>query len=139
MDKVLLDTDILSEVLKGVDQNVRRRAQTYRAVAERYTTSAVTIMEIVRGYRRARQDRRLEAFLAIVPELEVLVVDATIADLAGRIHADLELAGRPISWIDPMIAAVALVHDLTLVTGNTAHYQRIVDLGHSLRLDNWRT
>jgi len=38
-----------------------------------------------------------------------------------------------------MIAAVALVHGLELVTGNTAHYQRIQQFGYPLILANWRT
>jgi hypothetical protein len=32
----------------------------------------------------------------------------------------------------------ALVHDLTLVTGNVNHYERIRTLGHPLRIENWR-
>jgi len=37
-----------------------------------------------------------------------------------------------------MIAAIAIENGLTLVTGNTAHYQYIQQLGYSLKLDNWR-
>jgi tRNA(fMet)-specific endonuclease VapC len=37
-----------------------------------------------------------------------------------------------------MIAAIALVHGLELVTGNTAHYQRIQNLGYPLIPVNWR-
>jgi predicted nucleic acid-binding protein len=37
-----------------------------------------------------------------------------------------------------MIAAIALVHGLELVTGNTAHYQRIQNLGYPLTLIDWR-
>jgi predicted nucleic acid-binding protein len=37
-----------------------------------------------------------------------------------------------------MIAAVAIRHGLTLVTGNTAHYERIQRLGYLLTLENWR-
>ena len=37
-----------------------------------------------------------------------------------------------------MIAAIALGHGLTLVTGNLAHYQRILALGYGINLDNWR-
>jgi len=32
----------------------------------------------------------------------------------------------------------AIQHDLTLVTGNQAHYQRLQELGYPLKLDNWR-
>ncbi len=37
-----------------------------------------------------------------------------------------------------MIAAIALQHDLILVTGNQAHFQRIQVLGYGLKLANWR-
>ena len=45
---------------------------------------------------------------------------------------------RGLCRADPMIAVIAIKNDLTLITGNTAHYQRIQKLGHELRLDNWR-
>jgi tRNA(fMet)-specific endonuclease VapC len=67
------------------------------------------------------------------------MLDAVSAELAGRIYADLERLGQPIGRADPMIAAIALRHDLTLVTGNLSHYRRIQALGHNLQLDNWRT
>ena len=53
--------------------------------------------------------------------------------------ADLERTGQPIGFADAMIAATALQHNLTLVTGNISHYQRIQGLGYSLKLDNWRS
>jgi predicted nucleic acid-binding protein len=37
-----------------------------------------------------------------------------------------------------MIAAIAQVRGLDLVTGNTAHYQRIQQIGYPLTLVNWR-
>lgn len=37
-----------------------------------------------------------------------------------------------------MIAAIALEHGLELATGNTAHFQRVQQLGYSLTLVNWR-
>jgi predicted nucleic acid-binding protein len=37
-----------------------------------------------------------------------------------------------------MIAAIALVNGLELVTGNTAHYRRIQQIGHPLVLHDWR-
>jgi predicted nucleic acid-binding protein len=64
--------------------------------------------------------------------------DENCAITAGRIFADLEKTGQPIGRADPMIAAIAMQHNLVVVTGNTAHYERIQKLGYSLRLDNWR-
>ena len=60
------------------------------------------------------------------------------ADLAGQIAGDLDRVGRPIGRCDPMVAAVAIIHGLELVTGNTPHYQRIQQLGYPLTLVNWR-
>jgi tRNA(fMet)-specific endonuclease VapC len=37
-----------------------------------------------------------------------------------------------------MIASVAVKHGLELVTGNTANFQRIQQLGYPLTLANWR-
>jgi predicted nucleic acid-binding protein len=37
-----------------------------------------------------------------------------------------------------MIAAIAINQSLELVTGNTAHYQRIQQLGYPLTLVTWR-
>ena len=43
--------------------------------------------------------------------------------------------GISVSRLDLMIAAVALVHNLTLVTHNTSDYRNIP----GLRLDDWLT
>jgi len=64
--------------------------------------------------------------------------DQAAAELAGRIAGDLDRTGQPIGRADPMIAAIALEKGLDLVTGNTAHYQRIQQLVYSLTLVNWR-
>jgi tRNA(fMet)-specific endonuclease VapC len=47
--KALLDTDMLSEVLKSKDRYVLARANAYRAQHGRYTISTITIMESSRG------------------------------------------------------------------------------------------
>jgi len=66
------------------------------------------------------------------------VFDRSCAETAGKIYADLERTGQPIGRADPMIAAIAIQHNLTLVSGNTDHYQRIQNLGYSLKIENWR-
>lgn len=70
--------------------------------------------------------------------MEILPLRSVEADLAGEITSSLAATGDTIGVIDPLIAAVAVVNKLTLVTGNTQHFQRIVTLGYPLRLDNWR-
>jgi tRNA(fMet)-specific endonuclease VapC len=138
LNKAILDTDIFSEMIKGVNQTVAAHAKTYRRAFGHYTVSAVTVMEIVQGYQQKQAVRQLQAFLTALPSQEVLSFDEADAELAGRIAGELERTGRPIGTADSMIAAVALQHGLELVTGNTAHFQRVQQLGYPLTLANWR-
>ncbi len=138
MNKALIDTDIFSELGKGVNQTVAGNGAAYRAAFGRYTVSVITVMEIVRGFQKKQSPRRLQAFLTNIASEEVLAFDQAAAELAGRIIGELERLGQPIGRADPMIAATALQAGLELVTGNTAHYQRIQQLGHHLVLVNWR-
>jgi predicted nucleic acid-binding protein len=138
VNKSLLDTDILSEIGKGIDPNVARNAAAYRSAFGRYTLSVISVMEIVRGFQKNQSTRRLQRFLNAIAAEEILPFDQPAAELAGRIAGDLDRAGQPIGRADPMIAAIALQHGLELITGNTAHYQRIQQLGYPLTLVNWR-
>ncbi len=138
MNESVLDTDILSEVLKGRDAKVVTHAREYVHAFGTLTTTAVTVLEVVRGYEKARRPRPLQHAMAAIRTYRVLPFDASCAEIAGRIHAELERAGRPIGVMDPMIAAVAIHHGLTLATGNTAHYAHIQRLGYPLTLINWR-
>lgn len=138
LNKALLDTDIFSEITKGIDQAVAANARAYRQAFTSYTISAITLMEMVRGYQRKQAARQLQSFLSAMPSVEVVPFNQKDAELAGRIAGDLERIGSPIGLADPMIAAIALNHGLELVTGNTAHFQRVHQLGYPLRLVNWR-
>ncbi|MBW4570271.1 MAG: type II toxin-antitoxin system VapC family toxin [Tolypothrix carrinoi HA7290-LM1] len=138
MDKVLLDTDILSESLKRIDRRVVSRATAYLGVFGHYTISTITVLEIVKGWHKRQREDRIQQFFAQIAAAEVLTLQLTDAELAGRIYADLERTGQPIGLADSMIAAIASQNNLTLVTGNLPHYQRIQSFGYSLKLDNWR-
>jgi tRNA(fMet)-specific endonuclease VapC len=136
LNKAILDTDIFSEITKGVNQIVA--AHAYGAVFTCSTISAVTFMEVIRGYQKKQASRQLRSFLAAIASEEVIQFDQTAAELAGIIDGELERTGRPIGLADTMIAAIALKQGLELVTGNTTHFQRIQQLGYPLVLANWR-
>ncbi|MER3447093.1 MAG: VapC toxin family PIN domain ribonuclease [Candidatus Dadabacteria bacterium] len=138
MDNSLLDTDIFSEILKGINQNVVVKATAYRAAFGHYTISTITVMEIVKGFHKLQREDRIQRFLAGLSSVKLLALDLRSSELAGRIYADLERIGQPIGRADPMIATIALRHGLTLVTGNLSHYKRIQALGYGLTLDNWQ-
>ena len=138
MNKALLDTDILSEVGKGIDQTVARNATAYRQAYGFLTLSVISVMEIIQGYQRVGGSSRIQAFRNAIASEQVILFDQAAADLAGQIAGDLDRVGRPIGRCDPMIAAIALTHSLELATGDTSHYQRIQQLGYPLTLVNWR-
>ncbi|MSP63346.1 MAG: type II toxin-antitoxin system VapC family toxin [Myxococcales bacterium] len=138
MDRVVLDTDILSEVLKRKDPTVVVRAEEYLRGHGRFTITSVTVLEIVAGWHRLQREDRVQQFLARVPDFEVLPIDTAAAVQAGRIEADLARTGRTVGRADSMIAAVAATRGLQLVTGNAEHYARIANLGVPIVLANWR-
>ena len=138
MNKALLDTDIYSEVLKAIDQNVARNAASYRRANGFLTISVITVMEIIQGLQKVGGSNHIQTFRNAIASEEILLFDQNAADLAGQISGDLDRVGRPIGRCDPMIAAVAITHGLELVTGNTLHYQRLHQLGYPLTLVNWR-
>ena len=136
--KALLDTDILSEILRAKNETVIARAAAYKTEHDQLTISVITLMEVVKGFHKMGRTEALQKFLQAIQQSEVLSFDEASAEIAGRIYGDLEKAGQPIGRADVMIAAISLRHNLTLVTGNTRHYERIQKLGYPLQLDNWR-
>lgn len=138
MAKSLIDTDIFSEITRGIDANVSRRAASYIQEEGRLTISVVTVMEVVKGLHKAGRAEHLERFLLGLDALEVLPFGSAEATEAGRIYADLERQGTPIGRADPMIAATAVAHGLVLVTGNEEHFERVRTTGRELAIENWR-
>jgi len=67
--------------------------------------------------------------------LDTLDFDSVCAEQSGKTRGELWQKGIAVSVPDLMIASVALVHDLTLVTHNTADFRNIP----GLRLDDWLT
>ena len=68
-------------------------------------------------------------------DVGVLDFDHPCAEQFGKVRGGLLRQGISVPTADLMIASVALVHDLTLVTNNTADFRRIP----GLRLDDWLT
>jgi tRNA(fMet)-specific endonuclease VapC len=134
----LIDTDIFSETMRAKNPVVVANARNYRRRYGHYTISSITLAELVKGFVRMGREDRIPYLEDHLKDQEILSLDAFAAVLAGRIFGELERTGQPIGRIDPFIAAIALRHGLTLVTGNAKHFQRIVDLGFPLQLANWR-
>lgn len=130
----LIDTDILSQVLKRAPSPTLL-ARLAAVPAEQQFTSAITVGEMVYGAHRSDRPehflRQLEERLW--PNIRILPFNRAAAETYGRVRAQLEEAGTPLSEPDLRIAAIALTHDLTMVTGNVRHFARVA----GLRIENW--
>lgn len=138
IERALLDTDILSELMRGKNETVRARAEAYVRVHGRLSVSVITVLEIVKGLQKAGRKDAMDRFIGALDSVEVIDLARPEASIAGRIYGDLERLGQPIGRADPMIAGTALAQGLVLATGNEEHYRRICALGYALTIDNWR-
>lgn len=131
----VFDTDTLSSALRR-DVPLRIRERFSDLPSRLQFTTSISIGELVYGaFRRPAETVRLlstiDAF--VTSNLQVLVFDEQAARRYGELRAALERSGEPIGDADTRIAAIALVHDLTLVTGNVRHFERVP----GLKLVNW--
>jgi tRNA(fMet)-specific endonuclease VapC len=134
MDASLLDTDILSEVLKRKDKRVLAKARQYLAEHQRFAFSSITAYEIIRGLHANQAIRQLGEFLQTVGTSDVFAANMSVLMRAARFWAEAQRSGHAQSDADLIIAATALEHHRVLVTGNTHHFAWI----QGLTLDNWR-
>ena len=105
MRRALLDTDIFSEVAKGKNEFVRRRALTYMSTVGPLAISTVTVVEVVKGFRKVGREQGIARFLASLPKLEVFALDTVAAEHAGRIYGDLERVGEQIGDLSGYLSA----------------------------------
>jgi tRNA(fMet)-specific endonuclease VapC len=94
----------------------------------------VVLAELYAGaYKHPNPPKLLGLIADLFQEVAVLDFDSACAGQFGKVQGGLLRRGITISVADVMIAAVALAHNLTLVTHNTADFQNIP----GLRLDDW--
>jgi tRNA(fMet)-specific endonuclease VapC len=98
--------------------------------------STVILAELYAGaYKRPNPDRLLALIADLLQEVTILDFDETCAQKFGTVKGGLKQQGISVPDVDLLIASVALVHDLTLVTHNTTDFQNIPNL----RLEDWLT
>ncbi len=91
--------------------------------------SAISFAELVTGVQRSTDpqtgERVLQRFLRLVT---VLPFTEDVARRFGEENAMLQKTGSQIGDFDLAIAATALRHNLTLLTENRKHYERVAGL-----------
>jgi tRNA(fMet)-specific endonuclease VapC len=121
----LVDTDICSAYMKG-DHHVWQRFMQYRGQLH---VSAVTVGELFTWALRAKASpKRLPTLLDLLNDLTVLDVTTDVGRTFGALRAAFFDAGQATPDMDLLIAATALVHDLTLVTHNVQDFMHLPGL-----------
>ena len=96
--------------------------------------SSTVLAELFAGaYKLDRPEKTLAAIQELREDVRMLPFDEPCAETFGKNRGALRRRGIEVGPMDLMIASVALVHDLTLVTHNTSDFQVIP----GLRLDDW--
>lgn len=127
-----LDTNIVTAHLKRnplVMQRIRRAVVAGHPVM----LNAVSYYETKRGLLFAGAQTQLAVFEQLWQAQGIIMFDQAALDRAAKIYADLRAAGQLIEDADLLMAAIALVNDVVLVTHNTAHLSRVADL----QLEDW--
>lgn len=132
MPRFMLDTDTCSYIMKRSEPLVLKRLQS--VPVSDVCMSVITKAELLYGVelspKRAQDAAALAAFL---PYVEMRELDEDVAQHYADIRADLKRRGTLIGANDLFIAAHARALDLTLVTNNTAEFERV----KNLTLENW--
>lgn len=132
--RYLLDTNILSDLLKNPTGRVARKITSLPAdEANSMSTSIIVAAELRYGVAKsgssvlsARVDQLLDA-------LDVLPLEPKADQHYGVIRSQLEKTGTIIGANDMLIAAHVLSLDAILVTDNVREFRRV----KGLRVENW--
>ena len=132
MNGYLLDTNIVTAHLKK-NPIVGERIRDAERAGHPVRLNAISYYETKRGLLAIRAHRQLAAFERLWRVLGIVMIDHPVLDRAAELYAALRRQGQLIEDADLRIAAITLVHDMTLVTNNTAHFTRIP----GLQVENW--
>ncbi|MGZ8731704.1 MAG: PIN domain-containing protein [Thermoanaerobaculia bacterium] len=124
--KYLLDTNVVSEPLRpkpssGVMHRLRQHEQEI-------AISSLVWHELRFGAERLPSSRRraaIERYLneVVLTTMPILDYDRAAADWHAHERARLAARGETPSFVDGQIAAIAWVHELTVVTFNDSHFR----------------
>jgi tRNA(fMet)-specific endonuclease VapC len=137
MLRYLLDTNVLSEPISKLPNKKLMKLLNDRGAES--VTAAPVVHELRYGSKLLEPSRRRveveryidEVVLRIYP---VLAYDQAAAEWHAEERARLSKAGRPPPYFDGLIAAIAKVNGLVLVTANVKDFRPFKELS----VENWK-
>jgi len=127
----LLDTNILSDLIRHPQGNVANKIQTVGETA--ICTSIIVAAELRFGAAKSGSTPLTDRVDIILSALEVLPFDPPADRHYADIRQQLTRRGEIIGPNDLLIAAHARSQNLTVITANTREFSRVPELG----VENW--
>ncbi|HEV2718868.1 MAG TPA: type II toxin-antitoxin system VapC family toxin [Thermoanaerobaculia bacterium] len=131
----LLDTNVVSEAMRPsprerIVQKIHRHENQIAIASVVWHELWYGVGLLPRSHRRDDFEKYLNGFVAM---FKLIDYDRVAAEWHARERVRLAVQGQMPPFLDGQIAAVAAVHDLTLVTFNTVHFNRFA----GLRVESW--
>jgi len=137
MVRSLVDSDILSEILKGKNRQVEANKTAYAAEFSQLTFTSATVLEVLYGLERIGARAQLQRAEALFAKHEEIPPTPQDYRLAAEIAGALDRQGTHVGLIDPLIAACAIRRGLAVATGNVSHFSYMRRAGYQFVLYNW--
>ena len=130
----IFDTDIYTNVMRKAPSETLLNHLKKVPRRDQFTTT-ITIAEVYYGIMKASNRPRLLKLFedVLLPRTTILPFDFSAARKYGDIRSFLEKQGTPLAHADLQIASIALSMNMTLITGNLKHFQRVPQL----TVENW--
>mgnify|MGYP006269450077 CR=1 FL=1 len=127
----LFDTSFVVDLFMHEGSALKLAEKTKDSPAIR-AVSTVTVHEVLRGIYYLYEGKTLGEKLRLAEEglnqFDIIPYTYDIATRAALVDADLVKAGCMLPFADVVIGATALFYGLTLITKNTAHFNRVKHL-----------
>jgi tRNA(fMet)-specific endonuclease VapC len=129
--RYLLDTNIVSDVIRNPQGNVARRVA--KVGISSVCTSIIVAAELRYGARKRGAVTLSAQLEAVLSRLEIVPFRAPADAAYALLRTELEKSGKPIGANDLLIAAHALALGCIIVTDNEKEFARVPNLKH----ENW--
>lgn len=128
-----LDTNVCIQYLNGKDPGIAEHLSACKQ-GDVFICSVVRYELLVGAHASTHTQTlaRRNHFLSAFPSY---AFDDAAASLCSELRVQLEAKGQMIGAYDVQIAAIALLHNLTLVTHNTREFSRVA----RLKLVDWQS
>lgn len=122
MEKILIDTDIVIDLLRGYTKRINKFIQRVEKKDIKVCISLISVVELYAGkdIEDKEKENVLTEFLSLT---EIILLDQKSAKLAGNLKRKYDL-----SLADAIIAATAANSRIPLYTFNTKHFKTIEEV-----------